>query len=40
MGVASIGALVSPQGDAETQQIDAQTLTPGATWTQKLRARR
>jgi hypothetical protein len=35
----SVGALVSPQGDAEAQQNDAQTLTHGATWTQRLRSR-
>jgi len=36
----SIGALVPPQGDAKAQQSDAQTLTPGASWMQKLRSRR
>jgi hypothetical protein len=36
----SVGASVSPQGDAEAQQNDAQTLTHGATWTQRLRSRR
>jgi hypothetical protein len=35
----SVGASVSPHGDAEAQQNDAQTLTHGATWTQRLRSR-